>query len=954
LCVDGSSVSSARQRRLLAALAMAHGNAVSTDRLVDVVWDGDAPPAPSNALQTYVSRLRISLGPDAVLRRPPGYALALPVDDVDAWRFEALVERARGLPAGDALDVLDEALGLWRGAAYAEFADADFARGESVRLEERRASAESARLDALLRLGRTDEVLTGSLRLIDGDPYRESAWEQRMRALHASGRTRDAVQAYQQYRTRLRDEVGLEPSAELAALERALVAGPPPTADAPALAPLPAPLTSLVGRDGARDDVAALLATGRLVTLVGPGGVGKTRLAVEVARTHRSPVSFVELAVHGPDDVTLVVARACGCPDDGDPLGAVRRRLAGVALLLVLDNCEHVVEPAAALVDGLLPFCAELRVLATSRMPLGVAGEVVWTVPSLDDAAATQLFRQRAAVDAREMSTIGAICAAVDRLPLGIELAAAAARRLPLDRVADGLVAAPGLMATTASGRHRSLDAAVAWSFQLLDDVDQVLFTRLAVFDGGWTLEAAEGVAAVDGLDQMAIAPTLSRLVAASLVTFEPALRRYGMLDTIHTFARARLAEADGADAVRQAHLRWSVELARTEGSHLVGPDPGVHASRLRIEYPNLRAALRWALDSNCHAEAAALAHALTEFWAATDAGAEAMFYVRRVLDHPAPATTERVELTVALSGILSIVGDLEGYSREATAAVAMARQLQDRHALCRSLVMGSFSGRRDWAEEALALAEELGDATLAAEALHMLGLLAHLAGDEAAAIGYYERSIAAGPASVIFGPHDMLGLAYRNLGRWADARRELLVGERDLAELGGRPVIACLELALVEISAGDREAARRAVDRAALWGRPGDDYVADGLLFDAVAALVQVEDGDLDAPAVVAARIADVPVEASGHGVACEAWLVAGEVAFRTGQPAAARQCFETVLAHPFGAMPYHRAHALAGIAGTLRGAEARPFAVEASSLRDQYGFVTPRWFTIGCFDGS
>jgi hypothetical protein len=182
-------------------------------------------------------------------------------------------------------------------------------------------------------------------------------------------------------------------------------------------------------------------------------------------------------------------------------------------------------------------------------------------------------------------------------------------------------------------------------------------------------------------------------------------------------------------------------------------------------------------------------------------------------------------------------------------------------------------------------------------------------------------------------------------------ARRELLVAEREFSELGGRPTLACVNLALVELSTGDRDAVRHAIDRAALWGRPSDDYVADTLLFDAVAALVQAEEGNLAAAAAVATRIADPSGETSDHGIACLAWLVAGEVAARAGDPEAARRCFEKVLAHRFGTIPYNRAHALAGIAGTLEGDEGWQPGAEAASLRLRFGFVTPRWFTVGWF---
>ena len=220
--LQGGPLSSTRQRRALAALVVAHGEVVSADRLADIVWDGD-PPGSMNALQTYMSRLRAVLGVDSIQTRPPGYALALPIDAVDAWRFETLVDEARSMPPVEALDLLDEALGLWRGKAYAEFAHEEFARAEAVRLEELRAAAAVARLDALIGVGRADDAAADALHLIEADPFRESVWDRRMRALHASGRTVDALRVFQDYRRLLADELGLEPSPELVALERALL-----------------------------------------------------------------------------------------------------------------------------------------------------------------------------------------------------------------------------------------------------------------------------------------------------------------------------------------------------------------------------------------------------------------------------------------------------------------------------------------------------------------------------------------------------------------------------------------------------------------------------------------------------------------------------------------------------------------------------------------------------------
>jgi predicted ATPase/class 3 adenylate cyclase len=970
ISAGGTVLSSGRQRRLLAALAMAHRDGVSSDRLVDVVWDGHPPPSPLNALQTYVSRLRTSLGGDAIVHRPPGYALTLSDDAVDAWRFEALVDRARALPPAETLDLLDEALGLWRGVtAYAELADSDFARGDAVRLGELRALAEGMRLDALLRLGRHDEVLTDSLRLIERDPYREEPWEQRMRALHAVGRNVDAVRAFHDYRERLLDDVGLEPSADLTALERALVAAPAAAAapSSPAELALPSPLTSFIGRDDSVREVEILLEAQWLVTLIGPGGAGKTRLAIEAARAHHDrrgePTWFVELVTHGPDDVARAAAHVLGVGDDADLRAALRRHLAAGPSLLVLDNCEHVVEAVAALVDGVLPFCPGLRILATSRVPLAVAGEATWTVPPLDTDAATRLFVDRAAaagIRIDDHGTVAAICAAVDGLPLGVELAAAASRGLPLNRVADGLRAQRGAISTTPAGRHRSLDAAVAWSHQLLAPAEQVLLRRLAVFEGGWTVDAAEAVCVGGGLDEPVLPSALIGLEAASLVSFDPAAGRYSMLETIRGFARARLADSGEVEPRRGTHLGWCLQVAAGAAPKLRGPAAADEVRRLDIEYPNLRAALRWALaDDSRLAQATALAHDLCEFWLVTDAGYEAVGFLRQVVAQDASPTVERVELGVQLSRLLSVIGDFAAYAREAEAALALARRSGDRRLVAGCLANAAFGGpidsRSDWAAEALAIAEEIDDEQLAADALHMLGLLALRAGRNDDAITYLERALQASETSIVLGTHGILGTVYRNVGRWSDARREMILRERQEADAGARPTEACMELALIELCLGDPEAAGRAVDRGTVWGRPADDYPGAQMLFDAVAALLEVGHGDLTEASDVAARLAAAPSDVSGQGTACLAWFVAGEILGRADRSALARRCFANILRHRTGAVPYYRAHALAGFAGALDDESvAADLGAVAAAIRAKHGLVTPPWLTVGRFESG
>ncbi|MFG1822314.1 BTAD domain-containing putative transcriptional regulator [Microbispora bryophytorum] len=663
-------------RALLGLLLLNAGRVVTTDRLIDGLYGAEPPSGADNALQAQVSRLRRHLAGlgdlgDLVVREPAGYRLAVDPDDVDASRFERLAaEGRRALDAGDpgrAAGLLDQALGLWRGPALADVRDAPFAPAQAVRLEELRLSAAEDLTEAGLALGRHRDLLPELQERVAAHPLRERSRGQLMRALYAAGRPAEALAAYDDARRILADELGADPSAELSAIHLAVLRSDPALtpASAPASAGLggrPVPLTSLVGRDDELKRIDALLAEARLVTLIGPGGTGKTRLALEAAGRWPGEVCLVELApLTDGADVPQAVLGALGLretaaaiPAPGTRQGAadpVARLVAALTLrplLLVLDNCEHVVEEAARLADRLLAACPALRVLATGREALGITGERLCPVPPLrvpppagesaaepavEDALAypaVRLFVERAAavrpdfvLAPGDVEHVLRICRALDGLPLAVELAAARLRSLPLARIAarlggdDGDPAAEGdaprfaLLSRgsrTAQPRHRTLRAVVEWSWDLLDEPERALARRLTVFASGATLEAAERVCGLPDTDGV-----LASLVDKSLI--EVVDDRYRMLETIRAFCAERLAEAGESETMRQAHLAYVLDLAATADPHLRGHGQIEWLRRLDGERDNLQAALRRAVRAGDVAPALRLLSAATGYW---------------------------------------------------------------------------------------------------------------------------------------------------------------------------------------------------------------------------------------------------------------------------------------------------------------------------------------------------
>jgi predicted ATPase/DNA-binding SARP family transcriptional activator len=621
----------------LTLLLLDAGQIVTTERLIDGLYGQEPPATATNALQAQVSRLRRAIPGGEIESHPTGYRLAVDWAEIDAHVFARLAADGRhALSGGDhqrAAKLLREALQLWRGPALV---DAPLAEAEAARLDELRMTATEDLLDAELANGDNPTVVAELRQLVARHPLRERPRALLMRALYAAGRQAEALAVFEEARTLLADELGADPSPELAETHMAVLRSEP--AAGPRRRALPAQLTSFVGRADERDYVAALLGTCRLVTLLGPGGAGKTRLAVEAAGTLDGEICFVDLAALAPDDqVAHAVVAALGLRDAGvfsaAPTGDIVDRLATALedrpVLLVMDNCEHVVADVALLVHELLAACPKLRVLATSREALGITGETIHPVTRLSPEAARTLFADRATAVRPDFvmdePLVDRICAGLDGLPLAIELAAARLRSLSLADIDARLDDRFRLLSRgdrTKAQRHQTLHAVVDWSWDLLSPDEQAVARRLTVFTGGASLAAAERVCGrPDTID------LLADLVDKSLV--EVADGRYRMLDTIRAFCAGHLAAAGEEDAVRDAHLAYFVELVQTAEPHLRGAEQLGWLTLLNTEHANILAALRRAVQTDS-STALLLTGELASYW-----------YLRGLRAEVAPIATE-------------------------------------------------------------------------------------------------------------------------------------------------------------------------------------------------------------------------------------------------------------------------------------------------------------------------
>jgi predicted ATPase/DNA-binding SARP family transcriptional activator len=742
-------------------LALAQGKPVSADRLIEDLWGDDAPAKPSNALQALVAHLRRALGPESVVTTDGGYALSVDPDDIDTVRFDRAVCRARVLAAEgneqSVADLLRGALELLRGEPLAEFAYTDFAQAERVRLEELALEATETRVEADLGLGRHRELITELEVLCHQYPLRERLWELLMVALYRSDRQAEALRTFAEARSRLVDELGIEPGMGLRQMEARVLAQDPSLA--PSVAPPAEPallgnlrehLTTFVGRDDELRQLDRALETSRLVTLIGPGGVGKTRLATHAAfalrASHRDGAWLIELAGVGePHGVAQAVAAGLRVTQRDRPGAGVasteeliEQHLVGRSLVIVLDNCEHVIDAAAMLAERLISVAPGVLILATSREPLGVPGEVLVPLSGLGTEPAAALFADRAAavrpdftLDGQTSPVVAEMCRRLDGLPLAIELAAARLRALPLHDLAARLDDRFHMLShgpRTAPLRHQTLRAVVEWSYQLLFTDEQRLFRRLAVFAGPFTIDDAQAVCSDDDIDSAYLIDLLLRLVDKSLVEPIPAGKaegRYTLLQTLRQYAQELLHDHAEASEVAARHGTYYRTMAASALHGLRGPTGPATREMLTAELANLRVAFDWHLGARDADGALTVAVGLSYLWFLNGEFLEAIRWLDEALALSGGTLSDLQAIAHVWRGyFIGMSSSLEDGARECSIGVTTLRTGDDSEQYGEALLLyaGVIFRRRQF-DHALALCHDAGDALRACDDRWLLGL---------------------------------------------------------------------------------------------------------------------------------------------------------------------------------------------------------------------------------------
>ena len=876
-------VPEAKVRTLLAVLLVHEGAPVSADRLADDLWGEQLPGNPVNTLQTKVSQLRRALERaepgygGALVHQAPGYVLRTEPEAVDIGRFRALTAAASTAedPRSKA-ELLTEALALRRGPTLAEFADEAFAQPLIQRLEEDRLVAQENLADARLALGEHAALTAELADLVRQHPLRERLRALHLRALYAAGRQSEALASYDELRRRLADELGLDPGPELTALHRSILAQDPAlTAVAPRL---PAPLTELVGRTAAVQAVSTLVRESRLVTLTGPGGVGKTRLALETAHRLGGGLAggawLVELTGMDRHECALsqcppiewvveAIAATLGIrdaavPAQADPVERLAESLRGKETLIVLDNYEQLIEPVAETAGRLLAAAPGLRILATSREPLGLAGETQFPVPPLDPDSAVQLFTARVAdagytVDSSDATAIAEICRKLDGLPLALELAATRVRALGIPELLRRLDDRFRLLDTTRRGvpaRQQTLRAMIDWSWELLSEPERLVLQRLSVHAEDCALDAAEAVCTGDGVEKGEVLGLLAKLVDRSLVVpANTGVPRYRLLESVAVYGLERLRDAGEVDKTRRRHAEYYVQLADIADAGLRARDQQRWLRRLDADLPNLRAAAENLAGWRSADDALRLANRLAWYRFLRGRMAEAMRTLRAALSLPDGDAELRTEVRATLTALgilagdrpdwrpvaelpmsarakwfigyaLSTVADLPGAEPLTLDALEAFEAADDRWGIAaasgdrasQALARGDISGARRYADRCAELFAEIGDKWGQLQAIFAQGTLGTLSGD-------YARSEA--------GYTEGLRIA-EELGLWPEASYQL-------SWLGR------VALLRKDYSAA-RELHHRAREVAAEHGfTPGEMYALTGL------ALGARREGDLD-----------------------------------------------------------------------------------------------------------
>src|SRR5215208_4936398 len=795
---------------LLKVLALSPGHRLHREQAMELLWPDLDPKAALNNLRYALHVARRTLEPSAPAGAASGYlhlrgeslVLSPTVSlwvDVEAFEEAATTARHAQDPAA-----LRAAIDLYAGELLPEDRYEPWT-------EERRAQLKELYLSLLLELaalyeerkefGEAIEVLG---RVVAQDPTHEGAHVGLMRVYALLGKRREALGQYERLRDALFREFGSEPEAATVSLHQEIWAGTFPPADSPpsGFPPdeafrsspaeaggrhnLPLARTSFVGRERETLQVKRLLAMTKLLTLTGAGGCGKTRLALKVASdlvgAYLEGAWLVDLAPLSEGElVPQAVAQALGVPEQpGRPLTAtLEDALRSRKMLLVVDNCEHLIEAVVGLVDSLLDSCPKLRVLATSRERLNAAGEVAWVVPcltvpysrqeaypppELEGYESVRLFVDRAnqrdpffELTLRNGQAVAQVCRRLEGIPLAIELAAGRMGMLSAEQLASRLEDFLKLLTggLTADPRHRTLRATLEWSHELLSEPERMLFRRLSVFTGGWILEAAEEVCSGEGIEQGDVLEVLSELVDKSLVVAgagEQGVPRFRMLEPVRHYGQERLQESGTAEWVRERHAQYYLALAQEAEPELEGADQILWMDRLETEHDNLRAALSWALEGGEAELGLQLAGALRLFWVGRSHYSEGRRWYEEGLKR-GHSTSQQVRANALFgAGFFTVsLGDLELARECLEDGLVLYRQIGDRRGAANcarflgwiSFELGDWERAKALFEEALPLARESGSIRDTCNALSMLAYMAACRGDVKRAQALGEESLA-------------------------------------------------------------------------------------------------------------------------------------------------------------------------------------------------------------------